>query len=98
MEELAELWPVAKGSLAEVRKPCGRAGCPTCRSGKRHGVFIFSCRQGGRQHCLYVPRRLVPAVRQAIANGRQVERFLVERGMRLVKAARGGASEGGQCR
>ena len=84
VKELAELWPLAKGSLAEVRKPCIRPKCPACKSGKRHPAWLFSFRQDGKQRCRYVPLELVPVLRQALDNGRQLEKRLVELGLELM--------------
>ncbi len=84
LEELAELWPLAKGSLAEVRKPCIRPRCPACKSGKRHPAWLFSFAQGGKRRCRYVPAELVPSLRQALENGRQLEKRLVELGVELL--------------
>ena len=66
--DVTRLWPVAKGSLSEVRKPCTRPNCPACRDGRRHKVFLFCYREDGRSRCAYVPAAAVALVRQAIAN------------------------------
>ena len=87
-DELAGLWPLAKGSLAEVRKPCIRANCPACRDGRKHKALIFNFRIGRKQRCLYVPADLEAVVRQALANGRQLERRLVELGEDLIRRHR----------
>jgi hypothetical protein len=86
--ELAGLWPLAKGSLAEVRKPCIRENCPACRDGRKHQALIFSFRTGGKQRCLYVSAELEGPLRQALANGRQLERRLVELGEELIRRHR----------
>ena len=84
VKELARLWPLAKGSLTEVRKPCIRPNCPACKSGKKHQAWLFSFRQGGKQRCRYVPLELVPVLRQALDNGRKLEKRLVELGVELL--------------
>ena len=84
LEELAALWPLAKGSLAEVRKPCIRPNCPACKSGKKHPAWLFTFSQGGKRHCRYVPVELVGVLRQALDNGRQLEKRLVELGVELL--------------
>ena len=85
MDELAGWWPLAKGSLVEVRKPCVRARCPACASGKKHRAWLFSFTPpGGKRRCRYVPAELVPLLRQALDNGQQVERRLVELGVELL--------------
>lgn len=88
--EVRRLWPIARGSLCEVAKPCVRAGCAACAQGEKHPSFIFSYRKDGKQRCLYVPRELVPALRRAIAGGQWVERRLSELGAALVFAHRQG--------
>ena len=90
LDELAGLWPLAKGSLAEVRKPCIRANCPTCRDGRKHKALIFSLRIDGRQRCRYVPAELAGQLRQALANGRQLQRRLAELGEELIRRHRAG--------
>jgi hypothetical protein len=82
--EVSKLWPVAKGSLSYVRKPCIHPNCQVCARGEKHPSWIFSICQEGKQRCLYVPEDLVGTLRQAIANGRKVERLLVESGATLV--------------
>ncbi len=79
------VWPVAKGSLARVARPCGRPKrCAACLSGRRHPMWIFTCREGGRLRCRYVPADLVESLRRALANGRKLEQRLVEEGAALI--------------
>jgi len=83
------LWPVAKGSLARVARPCGRAKtCRACLSGRRHPMWIFTFRREGRLHCRYVPAELVERLRRALANGRQLEKRLAEEGPALIERYR----------
>lgn len=86
--EVQKLWPLAKGSLAEVRKPCIRAGCPACASGKKHPAFIFSFKHKGRRRCMHVPRELVAQMRQAIRNGRLIEEQMSHSGYELIQRFR----------
>jgi len=88
LEELGRRWPVARGSLCEVAKPCVREGCAACAQGEKHSSFIFSYRKDGKQRCLYVPRELVPQLRRALDGGRWVESRLSEIGAALVFAHR----------
>ena len=85
---LAELWPAAKGSVAAVRKPCGRPGCRACAEGRKHRAFLLGYKEGGRRRCLYVPAEKVAALRAAIANGRRIEQLLSECGAAMVREAR----------
>jgi hypothetical protein len=100
LEEIARRWPLAKGSLAEVRKPCIRPQCRACASGRKHPAFIFSFTEAGGRRCLHVPRELVPRLRQALENGRWLEEQMARAGAELVGAYRRerdrrGAAEGG---
>ena len=88
VRDVAALWPVAKGSVALVRRPCIRANCPACRSGRKHAAWIFTFRQGGRQRCRYVPKDLAPLLRQAIANGRLLEARLTQAGVECIERHR----------
>lgn len=76
---------MAKGCLCEVRKPCIRPQCRACREGRKHKAFLFSFLRGGKRRCMYVPKDLVPALRQAIANGRTLEKRLVEWGEEMIR-------------
>lgn len=84
LAEVSKLWPVARGSLSYVRKPCVHPNCQACARGDKHPSWIFSIYHEGKQRCLYVPEDLVATVRQAIANGRKVEQLLAECGAALV--------------
>ena len=88
LDELAGLWPLAKGSLTEVRKPCIRPNCPACRSGKKHPALLFSFTQDGKRRCRYVPAELAPVLRQALANGRRLEQRLAQLGAELLQRYR----------
>jgi hypothetical protein len=63
--EVASLWPLARGSLTLIRKPCIRPGCPACAKGVKHSAYILMTRDKGARRCLYVPRDLAPILRQA---------------------------------
>ena len=90
LAQIARLWPAAKGSVAEVHKPCVRPRCRACAEGRKHRAFILSYKEGGRRRCLYVPAERVAALRMAIAHGRQIEQLLSQGGAMLVKQARQG--------
>ena len=84
LAEIRELWPVARGTLAEVAKPCIRSTCAACGRGERHVAFNFTYSKGGKRRCLYVPRDLVPVLERALENGRRVEQRMVEIAERLI--------------
>jgi hypothetical protein len=85
LTEIRSRWPVARGSLCEVARPCVRPNCSACARGQKHPGFIFSYRgRDGRQRCLYVPRDLVAALKRALASGKWLEQRLVEVGEAMV--------------
>lgn len=88
LAQIRSLWPAAKGSVAEIHKPCVRPGCKACAEGRKHRAFILSCRDGARRRCLYVPAERVEALRRAIANGRRIEELLGQAGAQMVLAQR----------
>lgn len=75
-EAVGALWPVLKGSLTQVAKPCLRPDCPACSRGDKHRAFLWTFSEGGRRRCLYVPADLVPLIRQGLENGRRLESLL----------------------
>jgi hypothetical protein len=88
VDEVASLWPLAKGSLAAVKKPCTRKGCKSCAAGLGHPAHIYTYREGKRMRCLHVRPGLVPYLRQALENGRKLEAMLVRLGHELVLRSR----------
>src|SRR5437867_5634269 len=83
---IRDLWPVAVGSLSLRKGPCIRPNCPACASGEGHSSHALYGRQGKRRFSVYVPDRLVPEVRAAIQNGRRLQEFINEAGVRYVSA------------
>ena len=88
LAQIRRVLPAAKGSVAEVHKPCVREGCRACAEGRKHRAFILAYKEGRRRRCLYVPEKQVAALRTAIANGRRIEQFLSQYGAEMVKQAR----------
>lgn len=87
-KNLQELWPALKGSLAQVKKPCIRKNCPACARGDKHPAWLLSFTANGRRRCMYVPQDLVPALQEAMNNGRRVEQLLYQAGPALIKEYR----------
>ena len=90
-EVVAGLMPVARGSLALVRKTCGKPGCRACKSGERHPAWLFVYRVGGKQRSRHVPAALAPLMRQAVENGRRLEQAVCAEGLRYLDALVGDA-------
>ena len=87
--KVARLWPIARGTVSLVRKPCNRKRCSACASGERHPALIFTCRVGGRGRCLHVRKGDEALMRRATENCRKLEALLAEEGVRLVESLRG---------
>lgn len=90
LTEAATLWPLAKGSLSEVRKPCTRKGCKACAEGRGHRALVYTFREGGRLRCMHVRPGFADELRLAIANGRRMEELLVRLGREAVMRSREG--------
>ena len=88
LQQLSQLWPAIKGSIAQVHKTCLRPGCKACARGDKHPAFILSFTQGGKRRCMYVPKELVPLFERALRNGRQIETLLYELGPALLQQHR----------
>jgi len=86
--QIQALWPAAKGSVSEVRKPCIRPNCRACKEGRKHRAFILSWHDAERRRCMYVPSSMVPELRKAIANGRRIACLLSRAGAQMVVEAR----------
>jgi len=91
LAKVADLWPVAKGSLTQTRSPCTRKNCTACASGRKHPKLIFTFREEGRLRGMYVRPSHAERVRRAIANGRELEQWMTAAGRDLVLALRGEA-------
>ncbi len=85
LDEVQRLWPVLKGSLAQVRKPCIRPACPACARGEKHPAFILSFTERGRRRCMYVPADLVARFQTGLRNGRKLEALLYQLGPALLR-------------
>ena len=86
--KLLACWPALKGSLAEVYKPCIRPNCAACARGDKHPNYLLTFTEKGRRRCLYVPKPVVPLLKRALENGRQIEQLLYEMGPALVREYR----------
>ena len=72
LKRLAALVPFAKGSVCVSHKPCGNPWkCKKCLSGEMHPS-------------MHVQPRFLKQVQEAVANGREVERLLVEAGKKYI--------------
>jgi hypothetical protein len=88
VEKITKLFPAAKGSVREVKKGCGYASCKRCASGEKHQAYLFTYYQNGKQKSHHVPKPKLAAIQQALENGREIERLMVEQALTLIKTDR----------
>jgi hypothetical protein len=86
LEAAQTLWPVADGSLSLRKSPCVRAHCPACAAGEGHRSYVLYGRNKNKRFSLYVPEELVPEIRTALENGRQLKELMSEAGVRYAQA------------
>lgn len=92
-EVAAGLMPVARGSLALVRKACGKPGCRACKSGRKHPAWLFVYREGGKQKSRHVPAQCAKPMKRAIENGRKLEQAICAEGLAYLDSLVAEAAE-----
>ena len=85
---IKSVFPLAKGSLSQVKKTCGKPGCKACRSGEGHPAWIFTFRRDGKMRCMHVKPKDVEIVSRAIENGRMIEKLILDEGEKLIEQLR----------
>lgn len=88
--EFAKGFPVARGCLTATHSPCTRKNCKRCAEGQGHPKLIYTYHDNGKLKGLYVRPEHEAAVRQAIENGRAVERMMAAAGRDLILSLRKG--------
>lgn len=68
---------ILHGSLHEVRRRCGRAGC-RCARGALHPACLLRVVEGGCQRTVYVPKDWAPRVQRWIDRDREIRSLLLE--------------------
>jgi hypothetical protein len=75
MRQFKSVGPVIEGSLATVKRRCGKPGC-RCEQGHPHEAVILCRKVLGRSHATYVPRELHEKVRRWNAEYKRVKKLL----------------------
>jgi len=83
---VGDLWPVAIGSLSLRKSPCIRRRCQLCESGQGHSSYALYGRNADRRFSIYVPDELVEPLKEAIQNGRDLQKLMAEAGRRYALA------------
>jgi hypothetical protein len=88
LEAVKETGFVAKGSIHEYRRNCGRKSCKKCASGERHTAWQMTYYLDGRQRSKYIQEGQLDELRRAIANGRKLEDMMVRFGLEYLDATK----------
>ena len=88
-----EIGFVAKGSIRQYKRNCGKKNCLKCASGERHLTYQMTYYKDGRQHSKYVGPAQLEDFRQAIANGRKLEELMVDFGLEYLEILKKKAKE-----
>jgi hypothetical protein len=70
---LLERSALLKGTILEVQRTCGKAGC-RCARGHRHSCWQLSASVGGKTRTRNVPRRYVAEVKRLTKSYRRFRR------------------------
>ena len=78
LKRLAGTSPLLAGSLGLVTRPCGTPSCRCHHGGPKHAAYQLTFKEQGRSRSVYVPKDLLPEVRQWLAARRQRDQLLQE--------------------
>ena len=67
--------PLLRGSLVEMARTCGKAGC-RCQQGDKHVSLYLAVRRGQQRTMIYIPHALEETVREWVQTGREIEELL----------------------
>ena len=88
IKKIEKLYPVARGTVSLVRKPCNRPNCPLCKSGEKHQALICTCRIDGVGKCFHVRPEDEKPMRKAVENARKLEALLASEGLEYLDILR----------
>ena len=77
IEKLAQLGPVMAGSLVQIAKHCGRAGCH-CHKGEKHMGWYLTRSVKGKTQTTYVPLEILEEVQGWIQECRRLKELIAE--------------------
>jgi len=77
MEELVKPYfsdqPIIKGTVYELRRKCGKAGC-RCNRGELHAHMVLSASEGGKTRLRVIPRGKLAIVQEKVTRYQQLRR------------------------
>jgi len=77
IKQVRQVGSLLAGSLVQIAKHCGRAGCH-CQSGEKHVGWYLTRYHRGKTQTTYVPLDMVEEVRGWIEEHRRVKRLMAE--------------------
>lgn len=77
VRQLAPRGPVLAGSLVQIAKHCGRAGCH-CQRGEKHVGWYLTRPVGGKTQTTYVPLSMLEEVQGWIQEYRRLKTLTTE--------------------
>lgn len=78
LDRVAAAEPLRAGSLGLVHRACGTPSCRCHHGGPQHAAYQLTFQEPGRSRSVYVPKELVPEVRQGLAAQRRLQQLLRE--------------------
>ncbi len=76
--EVVSVGDFVRGSVVVLRRPCTRANCRVCRSGRRHPATYLSMKEKGRTRLVYLTKERVAQARQWVLEWKRLEKLLGE--------------------
>lgn len=70
LRALLQSTPLLKGSLLDLKRPCGRSPC-CCEQGELHRQMIVSFKKEGKTKFIYVPKEDQEALQKLAENMKQ---------------------------
>lgn len=78
LKRLATTSPLLAGSLGLVYRPCGTPSCRCHHGGPKHAAHQLTFKDQGRSRSVYIPKGLLPEVRQWLAARHRLDQLLQE--------------------
>lgn len=88
LDQLRPLWPVLRGSLAQVELTCGTPSCRCHHGGPKHTGWYFSYRVRGKSHTVYVPQSVLEEVQRGHAHWLELKDMLEQQTHRTLESLR----------
>jgi hypothetical protein len=77
VKKLARIGPVLAGSLVQIAKHCGRAGC-RCQKGEKHVGWYLTRSVKGKTQTTYVPLEMLEEVQGWTQEHQRLKKLIAE--------------------